>query len=66
MFWDKLDYKGNTNEKTRGSDDSPSETGGCVRNLAKEHEYEEDEEFKEDNSEINDTNESKLSKDKTG
>ena len=37
-----------------------------MRNLVKEHENEEDGEFKEDNSEINDTNESKLSKDKTG
>ena len=31
----------------------------------KEHENEEDEEFKEDISQINDTNESKLIKDKT-
>ena len=36
-----------------------------MRNLAKEHENEEDEEFKEDTSEINDTNKSKLIKDKT-
>ena len=36
-----------------------------MRNLVKEHENEEDGEFKEDNSEINDTNESKLSKNKT-
>ena len=36
-----------------------------MRNLAKEHENEEDEEFKEDTSRINDNNESKLSKDKT-
>ena len=34
-------------------------------NLVKEHENEEDEEFKEDTSEINDTNESKLIKYKT-
>ena len=31
---------GDTNEKTRGSDDSPSETDGCTRNLGKEHEHE--------------------------
>ena len=61
----KVDNEGGTNEKTRGSDDSPSETDGCVRNLAKEHENEEDEEFKEDTSEINGTKESKLGKDKT-
>ena len=36
-----------------------------MRNLAREHENEENEEFKDDTSEINDTNESKLSKDKT-
>ena len=36
-----------------------------MRNLEKEHENEDDEEFKEDTYEINDTNESKLSKDKT-
>ena len=36
-----------------------------MRNLTKEHENEEDEEFKEDTSEINDTNKSKTSKDKT-
>ena len=36
-----------------------------MRNLGKEHENEEDEEFKEDNYEINDTNRSKLGKDKT-
>ena len=65
MFRNKVEYEDDTNEKTHGSDDSPSETDCCVRNLAKEHENEEDKEFKEDTSEINDTNESKLSKDKT-
>ena len=35
----------------------PSETDGCVRNLAKEHEIERDKEFKEDTFFINDTNE---------
>ena len=36
-----------------------------MQNLPKEHENQEDKEFKEDTSEINDTNESKLSKYKT-
>ena len=58
----KVDYKGDTNDKTHGYYYSPSETGGCVKNLAKEHRNEEDEEFKEDTSLISDTNESKISK----
>ena len=37
------DYIGDTNEKTHGSDDSPSESDGFARNLVKEHENEEDE-----------------------
>ena len=36
----------------------------CVRNLDKEHENKEDDKFKEDTSLINDTNKSKVSKDK--
>ena len=43
FFWHRVDYKGDNNEKTHGSDDSTSETDGCVINLAKEHENEEDE-----------------------
>ena len=62
MFWNKLDYKYDTNEKSYGYDDSPSENDGCVRNLAKQHENEKDEQSKEDTSEMNDTNESKISK----
>ena len=65
MFRHKVDCKGDTNEKTHGSDDCPSGTDSCVRNLAEEHENEEDEEFKEYASEINDTNESKINKGKT-
>ena len=34
-------------------------------NLAKEHENDDDEKFKKDTSEINDTNESKVSEHKT-
>ena len=45
-FQHKVNYKGDTNDKTRGSDNSPTETDACVRNLSKEHENEEDEEFK--------------------
>ena len=32
-FLNKVDYKGDTNEKTHGYDDSPSETDGCVRRI---------------------------------
>ena len=38
--------KGDTNDKTHGSDYSPSETDACVRKQNKEHENEEDEELK--------------------
>ena len=41
-FWHKVDYKGYTNDRTRGSDDSPSETDDSVRFLDKENENEED------------------------
>ena len=53
----KLDYKGDTNEKTRGSDNSPGKTEGCKRNLSKELENKQDEKFIEDTSEINDNKE---------
>ena len=46
MFWHKVDYKGDTNGNTHGSDDSPNETDVCVRKISKGHENEEDEEFK--------------------
>ena len=39
-FWHKVDYEGDTNNKTRGSYNSPSENYGCVRNLDKENENE--------------------------
>ena len=57
-FRHKVDYEGNTYENNCCSDDSPTETDGCVINLDKEHENEYDEEFKEDTSVINITNES--------
>ena len=63
-FRHKVDYEGDTIENNRCYDDSPTETDDFVRNLNKEHENEDDEEFKEDASVINDTNESKTSKDK--
>ena len=50
-----MDYRGNINEKTHGSDYSPIETGGCARNLTEEHENKEYEKFSEDTSEINDS-----------
>ena len=53
---------GDTNEKTRGSNDSPSETDGRERNLWEEHENEEDEEFSENTPEINDSIKSKISR----
>ena len=56
----KVDYEGDTNDKNHGSNNSLSETDGCVRNLDKEHGNEEDEQFKEDTSKISDTNESNL------
>ena len=34
-FRHKVDYEGDINENTYGSDYSPSETGGCKINLAK-------------------------------
>ena len=37
LFRNKVDYKGDTKEKTHGSENPPSETNGCVINLAKEH-----------------------------
>ena len=43
LFWHKVDYKCDTNDKTHVSDDSPRETDDCVRNLEKEHENEDDE-----------------------
>ena len=54
-FKNKEDYIGDTNQKTRGSDNYPSATGGSERNLGKEHENEQDEEFSENTSEINDS-----------
>ena len=35
LFRNKLDYKGDTNDKTHVYDDLPIETGGFVRNLSK-------------------------------
>ena len=64
-FRNKVDYKGDTNEKTHGYKDSTGETDDCVRNLEKEHENEEDEESKEVTPMIYDTNESKINKYKT-
>ena len=57
FFRHKVEHKGDTNDKTHGSDDLPIQNDDSVRNLAEEHENEEDEKFKEDTSDINDTNE---------
>ena len=40
-FKNKEDYIGDNNEKTRGPDDSPSETDVCVSNLGEEHKNQE-------------------------
>ena len=42
-FKNKVDYRGDTNEKTREYDYSPSDTDDCTRNLYNEHDNEEDE-----------------------
>ena len=60
-FKNKEDYIGDTNEKTRESDDSISETGGCARNLSKEHKNIEDEEQNETTPEVNDGIKSQIS-----
>ena len=44
LFKNKKDYIRGNNEKTRESDDSPSDTDGCERNLGNEHKNEDDEE----------------------
>ena len=44
-FKHKVDYKGDTNEKTCESDDSPSDTDVCARNLGEEHKNQEYEEY---------------------
>ena len=54
-FKNKEDYIGDNNQKTSGSDDYTSESDGSARNLGKEHENEQDEEFSENTSEINDS-----------
>ena len=59
-----VDYEGDTDKNSRCSDDSPTETDDCLRNLYKVHENEDDEEFKEDTSVINTPNESQIIKEK--
>ena len=49
------DYIGDTDKKTRSSNDFPSETDGCAKNLGKEHENEKGEEFSENTPQINDS-----------
>ena len=51
----KEDNSGDTNGKMHGSNDSPSETDGCVRNLGKENKNEEYEEYIETTPEISDS-----------
>ena len=57
----KQDYVGGTNDKTRESDDAPSDTDSCARNLDNEHKNEEDNKYIEPPSEENDRIQSKIS-----
>ena len=60
-FTNKEDYIGGTTQKTSESDDSPSDTYGCARNLVDEHKNEEGEEYIETPPEENDSIKSKNS-----
>ena len=60
-FKNKQDYIGGNNEKTRESNDSPSDNDGCTRNLGNEHKNEGDEEYIETPPEENNRNKSKIS-----
>ena len=51
----KQDCIGGTNEKTRESDDSPSDADFCARNLGDEHKNEEDEGYIETPPEENES-----------
>ena len=53
-YKNKQDYVGGTNDKTRESDDSPSDTDGCARNLYDEHKNEENEDYIDPPTETND------------
>ena len=59
-YKNKQDYDGGTNYKTRKSDDSPSDTDGCARNIDDEQKNEEDDEYIDPPSEKNDIIKSKL------
>ena len=60
-FKNNEDYIGGTNNKTRESDDFPSDIDGCARNLDDEHKNEEDEEYTETTPEENNSIKSKIS-----
>ena len=57
----KVYCRGDNNEKTRASDDSPSDTDGCAINLGDEHKNEEYEEYIETTTEENYSFKSKTS-----
>ena len=44
-YKNKQDYVGGTTDKTHESDDSPSDTDGCARNIDDEHKNEEEEDY---------------------
>ena len=54
-FKNKVDYRSDTNEKTRESDDSPSDADFCARNLGDEHKNEDDEGYIETPPEENES-----------
>ena len=63
-FRHKVGYRGDTDKNNSCSDDSPTVIDDFLRNLDKEYENEDYEESKENTSVINNTNGSKISKDK--
>ena len=60
-----MDYIGGTNEKTRESNDSLSDTNSCARNLGDEYKNKKDEEYIETSPVENDKIKSKISEDIT-
>ena len=60
-FKNKVDYRGDTNENTCESGDSPSDIDGCARNLVDEHKNEGDGEYIETPPEWNYSIKSKIS-----
>ena len=60
LFLHKEYYEGDTDKNNRNTDDSRFDNDNFVQNLYKEQEYKEDDEYKEDYSVVNKTNEFKM------